>query len=112
MNASARKAQDIIRRRKAANGLGTRRSTLNNAVKVVTADKAVRKGVANALRTAAKPLRERGELGDVKAKRCAVADGVRGLKHLYTDEQVRKVAAAYRPRKAEYRDVRAALLSR
>ena len=56
-------------------------------------------------------LRESGDLGAVKSKRCNVADGVRGVKHVYTRQQVRKVAAAYNPRKAEYKAVRAALLA-
>lgn len=110
MNASARKAQQIIRTRRAANGKG-RRTTLNNAVAAVTADKTVRKGVTAALRKAAKPLREAGELGTVKGKRCNVADGVRGMKHLYTARQVAKIAASYKPRKVEYKTVREVLVS-
>ena len=111
MSRSSNKAARIIRERKAANGLGNRRSTLNNAVAAATGDRSVRKAVAAALRKTAKPMRESGDLGAVKSKRCNVADGVRGVKHVYTRQQVRKVAAAYNPRKAEYKAVRAALLA-
>lgn len=111
MSRSSNKATLAIRNRKAANGLGTRRTTINNAVKAVTTDVKVRKAVTNALRTNAKKLRDSEKLGTVKGKVCRVADGVRGVRYTYTNAQVRKIAADYKPRNAEYKVVRAALLA-
>ena len=108
MNASARKARRNVNDRR-TNGRA-RRSTLRNAVKAVTEDKATVKGVTSALRTTAKKLRDTGELGEVKTRRCAVAEGVRDVKRWYTGRQIADIAAAYKPRKAEYKAVRAALI--
>jgi len=106
MNASARKAQHLVTERRRKN----RKRSLSTAVAAVTENAQARKTVTVALRKAAKTLREAGRLGRVQRKVCRIADAVR-LNYRYTVAQVAKIAAAYRPRKAEYVAVRNALVA-
>lgn len=106
MNAKARTARQIVKARRSAN---TKRC-ISTYVARVTGDEAVRKAVTNALRTNAKKLREAGELGKVQTRTCHVTTGVVGKKYRYTAEQLRRIAAAYKPRKAEYKAVKAELV--
>lgn len=107
MNDRTRNAHRMIKARRAAG----RKCSLSTYVARQTKDTAARKTVTNALRNAAKPLRESGALGKVQTRVCFVAPGVAGKNHRYTAAQVARIAAAYRPRKAEYKAVRAALLA-
>lgn len=111
MNASYRRGQQNIRDRRAAAKGDTRKSLISKHVSRVVADKAARKGVTAGLQKAAKPLRESGELGQVRTRVCAVAEGVRGRTHRYTPAQLARIAAEYNPRKAEYKAARTALLA-
>lgn len=107
MNDRTRNAHRIIKARRTAG----RKCSLSTYVARQTEDAAARKTVTNALRNAAKTLRESGALGKVQTRVCFVAPGVAGKNHRYTAAQVARIAAAYRPRKAEYKAVRAALLA-
>lgn len=107
MNASSRTARQIIKARRAAN---TKRS-ISTHVARATADRAARKAVTAALRKSAKTLREAGQLGKVQTRVCYVTASVVGPNYRYNAAQVARIAAAYRPRKAEYKAVREALLS-
>ncbi|MGW2496191.1 hypothetical protein ACWCV2_17035 [Streptomyces pseudogriseolus] len=74
------------------------------------ADAATGKGVVAALRTAAKKA-------GVKGRRARIRRSFNGARNVvktvyrYTRDQVAEIAAAYKPRKAEYKAVRAALLA-
>lgn len=105
MNAASRKARQILRDRRRANA----KRTISTRVRKTTTDTKVVDGVSNALRTLAKKLREAGQLGRVQTRIGRVADGVIGPVYRYTAAQIARVAAVYRPRKAEYRTVAAQL---
>lgn len=107
MKQNSRQGRQTLKARRAAG----RKCSLSTYVARQTEDAAARKTVTNALRNAAKPLRESGALGKVQTRVCFVAPGVAGKNHRYTAAQVARIAAAYRPRKAEYKAVRAALLA-
>lgn len=74
------------------------------------ADHATVKGVSAALRTAAKK-------SGIKGRRARIRRTFQGARNRavtvfrYTREQVAEIAAAYKPRKAEYKAVRAVLLA-
>ncbi|MGA5127790.1 hypothetical protein ACPCAG_31370 [Streptomyces pseudogriseolus] len=74
------------------------------------ADATTVKGVVAALRTAAKKA-------GVKGRRARIRRSFNGARNVvktvyrYTRDQVAEIAAAYKPRKAEYKAVRAALLA-
>jgi hypothetical protein len=104
MNASARKAQQIVTARRRAN----KKRSLSSVVATVTENVQARKTVTAALRKAAKTLREAGKLGRVQRRIRRIGVAVR-LNYRYTVAQVAAIAAAYRPRKAEYVAVRNAL---
>ena len=108
MNAKARTARQIVKARRAANA----KRSLSTHVAKVTADRAARKAVTAALRKNAKGLRETGQLGKVQTRVCYVTASVTGPNYRYNAAQVARIAAAYRPRKAEYKIVRELLLSR
>jgi hypothetical protein len=105
MNAAARKAQQILRDRRRAN---TKRS-ISTFVRKATTDTAAVKGVTAALRKTARDLRRSGQLGKVQTRTQKVAAGVVGKTYRYTAAQISRIAAAYKPRKAEYKAVAARL---
>lgn len=107
MNASSRTARQIIKARRAANA----KRSISTHVAKVTADRAERKAVTSALRNQAKKLREAGQLGKVQVRTCYVTATVTGPNYRYNAAQIARVAAAYRPRKAEYKAVREALIA-
>lgn len=107
MNASSRTARQIIKARRAANA----KRSISTHVAKVTADRAARKAVTAALRKGAKQLRESGQLGKVQTRVGYVTPSVVGPCYRYRAAQIAKIAAVYRPRKAEYKAVREALLS-
>jgi hypothetical protein len=119
------KARRELRNRTRAHraAASARRNTLRTARRVRTgarsltthalatgADTATAKGIANALRTAAKNA-------GIKGRRARIRRTIDGVKnrtvtvYRYTRAQVAQIAAAYKPRKAEYKAVRAALLA-
>lgn len=74
------------------------------------ADAATVKGVVKALRTAAKNAGVKGRRAHIRRS----FDGARNVVktvYRYTRAQVAQIAAAYKPRKAEYKAVRAALIA-
>lgn len=107
MNASSRTARQIIKARRAANA----KRSLSTHVAKATEDRAARKTVTAALRKSAKMLRESGQLGKVQTRVCYVTASVVGPNYRYNAAQVARIAAAYKPRKAEYKTVREVLLS-
>ena len=107
MNAKARTARQTIKTRRAANA----KRSLSTHVARATADRVARKAVTAALRKSAKALRETGALGKVQTRVCYVTATVVGPNYRYNASQVARIAAAYRPRKAEYKMVRETLLS-
>ncbi|WP_371605014.1 hypothetical protein OG345_42105 (plasmid) [Streptomyces sp. NBC_01220] len=127
-SANARRAAAVLRDRTRTNRAATaaRRSIATAARRVRTgsrslathviatgADAATVKGVVKALQTAAKAARANG----LKGKRARIRRSFTGAGHTvktvyrYTREQVAQIAAQYKPRKAEYKAVRAALLA-
>lgn len=105
MNAASRKARQILRDRRRAN----QKRTISTFVRKATTDTAAVKGVTAALRKTARDLRTAGQLGKVQTRIEKVAAGVVGKTYRYTTAQISQIAAAYRPRKAEYRVVAARL---
>ncbi|MET7572041.1 hypothetical protein ABZT04_26580 [Streptomyces sp. NPDC005492] len=74
------------------------------------ADAATVKGVVKALRTAAKNAGVKGRRARIRRS----FDGARNVVktvYRYTRAQVAQIAAAYKPRKADYKAVRAALIA-
>lgn len=77
------------------------------------ADTATVKGVVKALQGVAKTARANG----LKGKRVRIRRTAQGFKrhavtaYRYTRAQVAQIAAAYKPRKAEYKAIRAALIA-
>jgi hypothetical protein len=106
MKRSNRKAAELIRKRR----LGNRKRSLSTAVAAVTKDATTRKTVTAALRKAAKPLRESGDLGRVQVRTCYVTPDQVGKNYRYTARQIARIAADYNPRKSECKAARAALL--
>lgn len=102
--------QDIfaatLRERRRAN----KKRSLSTFVYRVTESAAARKQVTSSLRTNAKKLRESGELGKVQTRTGYVTETVVGKKYRYTAAQVAMIAKLYKPRKDEYKAVRAALV--
>lgn len=100
MNARSRQARRIIRQRSAFRGLNRGRSLATHVLAAGTAPEDV-PGVVNGLRTVARregvaPVRTR------RTHRTLAGPGrLRTVNH-YTAAQVRTLAAAYRPRKAQY----------
>jgi hypothetical protein len=107
MNAKARTARQILKARRDANA----KRSISTHVAKATADRAARKAVTAALRKSAKTLREAGQLGKVQTRVCYVTASVVGPNYRYNAAQVARIAAAYKPRKAEYKMVRETLLS-
>jgi hypothetical protein len=114
MNASSRKAQQIIRQRALENH--TRKSLRRGrslATHVIAAGvpEADVQGVVNGLRTAAKKTGTAPVKVD-RTHRTVEGKGrrLRPVNH-YTADQVRQLAATYKPRKAEYRAARDLLLA-
>ncbi|MBZ6253539.1 hypothetical protein KVH27_34895 [Streptomyces olivaceus] len=76
-------------------------------------DAATVKGIVKALQTAAKAARTKG----LKGKRARIRRSFNGARNVvktvfrYTREQIAEIAAQYKPRKAEYKTVRAALIA-
>lgn len=106
MNASTRKAHQILRDRRRAN----RKRSLSTHVAQVTESAQARKTVTAALRKVAKALREGGDLGRVQCRIGRQGDAkVIGPNYRYTAAQAAMIASVYRPRKAEYVAVRNAL---
>jgi hypothetical protein len=101
MNAATRTARQIIKARQRAN----QKRTIATFVRKATTDTAAVKGVTAALRKTARTLRTAGLLGKVQTRTGKVAAGVIGKTYRYTATQIARIAAAYRPRKAEYRTV-------
>lgn len=106
MNAATTAKRQILKARRSAG----KKRCLSTYVAKATENQAARKAVTAALRKAAKPLREAGALGRVQARTCYVAAGVVGRKYRYTEAQLRRACEAYKPRKAEYKAVKAALM--
>ncbi|MGW2550040.1 hypothetical protein [Streptomyces sp. NPDC001635] len=122
---SARRAAAQLRARVRANRAATseRRAAAKAARRVRTGprslvthvialgvDRATVKGAANALRKVAKENGIRGRAARIRR----TVDGVRAkatTAYRYTRAQVAAIAAAYKPRKAEYKAVRVALLA-
>ncbi|CAL9326726.1 hypothetical protein [Streptomyces sp. SudanB91_2054] len=77
------------------------------------ADAATVKGIVKALQTTANKARANG----VKGKRARIRRSFNGARNVvktvyrYTREQIAQIAAQYKPRKAEYKTVRAALIA-
>jgi hypothetical protein len=105
MNASARKAQQILKARRNAG----KKRTIGTRVRKVTTDTSAVKAVTAALQKVAKKLRETGALGRVQTRIGTVAAGVVGKTYRYTAAQMATIAQAYKARKAEYKAVAAAL---
>ena len=105
MNAKARTARQAIRTRRRAN----RKHAISTFVRKAATDTAAVKGVTAALRKTARDLRQAGRLGKVQTRTEKVAAGVVGPVYRYTAAQIARIAAAYRPRKAEYKAVAARL---
>ncbi|MDV6291364.1 hypothetical protein R2F25_38785 [Streptomyces sp. UP1A-1] len=94
----------------AARRIRTGARSLVTHVIATGADRATVKGIAAALRTAAKKAGIKGRRARIRrtfggAMRHAVTA------YRYTREQVARIAEQYKPRKAEYKVVRAALLA-
>ncbi|MCX4751736.1 hypothetical protein OG455_41765 [Kitasatospora sp. NBC_01287] len=105
MLATTREARQIVKARRRAN----QKRTIATYVRKATTDTTAVKGVTAALRKAARDLRTTGQLGKVQTRTEKVAAGVIGKTYRYTAAQIARIAAAYRPRKAEYRIVAAKL---
>lgn len=105
MNASARTARQILRDRRRANA----KRTIATHVRKATTDTATVKAVTAALRKTARQLRAAGVLGRVQTRIARVTAAVVGPVYRYTAGQVALIAAAYRPRKDEYKTVAAQL---
>lgn len=105
MNAATRTARQILRTRQRAN----QKHAISTFVRKATTDTDTVKGVTAALRKTARALRTTGQLGTVQTRIGKVAAGVIGPVYCYTAAQIALIAAAYRPRKAEYKTVAASL---
>ncbi|WBP89511.1 hypothetical protein [Kitasatospora cathayae] len=105
MQQRTRTARQIIKARRRAN----EKHAISAFVSKATADTAAVKGVTAALRKTARALRLAGQLGKVQTRTQKVATGVVGKTYRYTAAQIARIAAAYRPRKAEYKAVAARL---
>ncbi|MFK0279475.1 hypothetical protein ACIQVL_03240 [Streptomyces sp. NPDC090499] len=95
---------------RAARRVRTTARSLATHVIATGADRETVKGVVKALRTAAKNA-------GIKGRRARIRRTAQGFKrhavtaYRYTRAQVAQIAAAYKPRKAEYKTVRAALIA-
>jgi hypothetical protein len=122
---SARRAAAVLRSRARANRAATseRRSAAQAARRVRTGprslvthvlalgvDRDTVKGASNALRKVAKEIGIRGRRARIRRTFDGVKNRV-GNVYRYTRSQVAAIAAAYKPRKAEYKAVRAALIA-
>jgi hypothetical protein len=105
MLAATRKDRQILRSRRRAN----QKRTIATFVRKATTDTAAAKGVTAALRKTARQLRTTGQLGKVQTRIGKVTASVIGPVYRYTAAQIARIAAAYRPRKAEYKAVAARL---
>ncbi|GBQ04369.1 hypothetical protein SSP531S_58630 [Streptomyces spongiicola] len=95
---------------RAARRVRTTARSLATHIIATGADATTVKGVASALRTAAKKAGIKG----TRTRTRRTVDGFRGravTAYRYTRAQVAQIAAAYKPRKAEYKAIRAALLA-
>ncbi|QFG13321.1 hypothetical protein SEA_GILGAMESH_129 [Streptomyces phage Gilgamesh] len=98
---------------RAARRIRTGARSLATHVIATGADAATVKGIVKALQTTAKTARANG----LKGKRARIRRSFAGARRVvktvyrYTREQVAQIAAQYKPRKAEYKTVRAALLA-
>ncbi|MEV7177879.1 hypothetical protein [Kitasatospora sp. NPDC093679] len=115
MNPSARKAQALILKRRRMNGLAAstkrRPRSLATYALATGADRETAGGVADALRSVAKRLKVEPEVREVTRRTLAGgrAPEMRPVSR-YSRAQVRQIAEAYRPRKAEYKEIQAGLL--
>lgn len=116
MNAKARTERSILRHRSATNRLAAsvRRRPRSLVTHVIASgvDRDTAAGVANGLRTVAKRLGVTP--AETARTRRTIAGGRAQRTHTvnhYTRPQVLALAAAYRPRKAEYRTAAAQLLA-
>ncbi|QOV40225.1 hypothetical protein IM697_18560 [Streptomyces ferrugineus] len=108
----ANRAASAARREvaRAARRVRTTARSLATHVIATGADRETVKGVVKALRTAAKNA-------GIKGRRARIRRTAQGFKkhavtaYRYTRAQVAQIAAAYKPRKAEYKAVRAALIA-
>ncbi|GHH22411.1 hypothetical protein [Streptomyces lanatus] len=108
----ANRAASAARREvaRAARRVRTTARSLATHVIATGADRETVKGVVKALRTAAKNA-------GIKGRRARIRRTAQGFKkhavtaYRYTRAQVAHIAAAYKPRKAEYKVVRAALIA-
>ncbi|MFI9078730.1 hypothetical protein ACIGW8_20015 [Streptomyces sioyaensis] len=94
----------------AARRVRTGARSLTTHVIATGADSATVKGVVEALRTAAKNAGVKGRRARIRRS----FDGARNVVktvYRYTRAQVAQIAAQYKPRKAEYKGVRAALIA-
>jgi len=99
------KARQILRDRRRANA----KRTITTHVAKTTTDTKTVKAVTAALRKTARQLRLAGALGRVQTRIGRVTATVIGPVYRYTAAQIALIAAAYRPRKAEYKTVAARL---
>jgi hypothetical protein len=105
---NANRAAAILRERRRANA----KRTISTHVAKVARNEAARKAVTAALRTNAKKLRESGALGRVQTRVGHVGtEGRVGVTYRYTSVQLAMIATVYRPRKEEYKAVRAELIA-
>jgi hypothetical protein len=105
MIATTRTARRTIKARRAAN----QKRSISTFVRKTGADTTTVKAVTAALRKTARTLRTSGQLGRVQTRTAKVTATVVGPVYRYTAAQIARIAAAYRPRKAEYRVVAARL---
>jgi hypothetical protein len=99
--ASSRKAAQLLRDRRRAN----QKRTISTHVRNATTDIAAVKGVTAALRKTARDLRTTGQLGKVQTRTEHVTPDRVGPVYRYTAAQIARIAAAYKPRRAEYKAV-------
>ncbi|MEU6462206.1 hypothetical protein [Streptomyces sp. NPDC046976] len=98
---------------RAARRIRTGARSLATHVIATGTDQATVKGIVKALQGVAKAARDNG----LKGKRARIRRSINGTRNVvktvyrYTREQVAQIAARYKPRKAEYKTVRAALIA-
>lgn len=110
MNASARAARRNLRDRRRADT----KHSISTYVRTTTTDDTTIDGATDALRKVAAKLRTNGTLGKVQMRDRKIVINAAGDTHTertyrYTRAQIQRIAATYRPRKAEYKTVAASL---
>lgn len=101
MIAATRTARRIIKARRTA----SQKRTIATHVRKAGADTTTVKAVTAALRKTARTLRAAGELGRVQTRTERITARVVGPVYRYTAAQIALIAAAYRPRKPEFKTV-------